>query len=152
VNAGLPGTGIGGVFYLTAAILLPIRTVARAGRLGFKTRLSRALGQATIAALVFGGIWATGWLLGLVFGPVLTTGFAGDRHFFEHHRGNLVRWAVFLAGYATLAVIMIAVQMARLVVRRRRAAERREVLAQSADTTRVVRPRARPSGSEEAAA
>ena len=152
MTVGIPGTGIGGIFYLTAAILLPIRTVARTGRASFKTRLGRAMAQATIAAAVFGGIWATGWLLGLAFGPVLTTGFAGDRHFFEHHRGNLIRWAVFLAGYATLAGLMVAVHVAKYVVRRRRAAERREVLAASADTTRVVRPLTRTSGSEEAAA
>jgi hypothetical protein len=149
VTAGIPGTGIGGILYLTAAMLLPIRTVAQAGRFDFKTRLGRALGQAFIAALVFGGIWATGWRLGLVFGPVVTTGFAGDRHFFEHHRGNLIRWAVFLAGYVTLAVIMAAVQVARLVVKRRRAIERRALLSASAETTRVVRPMARTSGSEE---
>jgi hypothetical protein len=152
VNAGIPGTGLGGIYYLTAAIFLPIRTVVRAGRFGFKTRLGRALGQATIAALVFGGIWATGWLLGLVFGPVVTTGFAGDRHFFEHHRGNLIRWAVFLAGYVTLAMIMAAVQVAKLMVRRQRAAERKTLHAATADTTRVVRPRSRAAnGGEEPA-
>jgi hypothetical protein len=109
------------------------------------------MSQAAIATAVLAGIWATGWLLGLAFGPVLTTGFAGDRHFFEHHRGNFIRWAVFLAGYVTLAVLIAAVHVAKYVVRRQRAAERRAVLAPSPDTTRVVRPRARAAGSSEEA-
>ncbi len=152
MTAGIPGTGIGGIFYFTAAILLPLRAVARGGRVRFRTRFGRAIAQAAIALAMLAGIWATGWFLGLVFGPVLTNGLAGDQHFFEHHRGNLIRWAVFLASYLTLGFLMTAVHAAKYVLRRKRAAERRALPAAPPEAPRVIRPRARASSENEAAA
>lgn len=65
MTVGLPGAGIGGLFYLLAGLLMPVRE----GWLTITGRSSRArwravLHQFSIAGGIAGGTWASGWLLG----------------------------------------------------------------------------------------
>jgi hypothetical protein len=68
---------------------------------------------------VVAGIWATGWLVGIVLGPVAqaSRGHQTVREAAAHYE-SIVRGAAVAAGFATLAVVLLAVQVARLVVRR----------------------------------
>src|SRR5439155_24306256 len=65
VTAGLPGTGIGGMFYLMSALATPLREAY----LRVRGRRSRGWGlvatQTAIAGAILAGVGATGWVLGL---------------------------------------------------------------------------------------
>ena len=120
--AGLPGAGIGGLFYLISALLLPIRALWRWVR-GVPVGLSAGavLRQVLMAVAILGGIWGTGWLLGVLVAPDLvrppsSTGFL--RHL-PGSSANVVRIAALLAGFGTLGVVLIAVEIARVIVRAR---------------------------------
>ena len=119
MTAGVPGTGIGGLFYLVAGLLLPFRKLfPKVGRGGERWRSTR-LGFLALGVLL--GIVATGWLLGLVLGPVMAAtgkaaGLAGP---IKGGAKNIVRWIAFLAGFATLGLVLLSVQIARIFARRR---------------------------------
>ncbi|HEX9487529.1 MAG TPA: tetratricopeptide repeat protein [Gemmatimonadales bacterium] len=115
MTAGLPGTGIGGMFYLLSALATPLRE----GYLRLRGRRSRGWGlvaaQTTLASAILAGLWATGWLLGLalrashrVFPAAATLA-----------SGNLLPAVAFLFSVGTLAIVLLGVEMLRLWVRRR---------------------------------
>jgi hypothetical protein len=61
VTAGLPGTGIGGLFYLLCALLIPVREAYKYVVSGGTHRLdARAWLQAGMAVGIVGMIYATG--------------------------------------------------------------------------------------------
>ena len=67
MNAGLPGTGIGGVFYLLSALLMPLFEVVNTLRGGSSwVRWGMLLRQLIMAAGILGGMWALGLVLGLL--------------------------------------------------------------------------------------
>ena len=111
MTVGLPGTGIGGLFYLVSAAAMPVREAyrclrGRAARGGWRV----VLGQTGIAAGILASMWATGWLLGLGFRAVhpVVTRAAGPLS------GNVLRTAMFVAGFATLAAVLAGVELLRL--------------------------------------
>ena len=64
MNVGLPGLGLGGLFFVLAALAMPLVELARA----LRGRSSRAgwrvaLGQAAMALAMLGAYAATGWLI-----------------------------------------------------------------------------------------
>src|SRR5207245_7776159 len=65
MTAGLPGTGIGGMFYLISALATPLREAY----LRVRGRRSRGwkpvVAQTAIAGAILASGWATGWLLRL---------------------------------------------------------------------------------------
>lgn len=67
MNAGLPGTGIGGVFYLLSALLMPFYEVVKMVR-GESSwqRWVLIFKQLVMAAGIIGGMWALGFALGLL--------------------------------------------------------------------------------------
>lgn len=120
MTAGVPGTGIGGLFYLAAALWLPVRAIIRQMR-GVPASWRTILGNAGLALGILAGIWGTGLLLGWMLAPAVRgTGeilaASGDG---RSHQANLVRWGAFLAGYMTLAVVLGAVQVARFLAGRK---------------------------------
>ena len=120
MTAGVPGTGIGGLFYLMAALLLPVRGLLlrlRGGRVSWRM-VAKLL---FLAIGVFLGIWATWWLLGLAIVPAAETVEAAIhvRGILRREYAEFVRWAALLAGFVTLALVLIGTQVARLVIRRR---------------------------------
>ena len=64
MNVGLPGTGLGGLFYLLTALLMPLVELIQTlrGRTAWRRWLV-ALQQAGLAAGILSGLWATGFLL-----------------------------------------------------------------------------------------
>jgi len=121
MTAGVPGTGIGGLFYILSAVLLPIRAIRKILG-GARLSLRSMIKPTAIAVGVLAGIWATGWLLGLLFEPTIATvkKISDATTSVRVKYANIVRWATLLAGFATLGAVLLSVQLARLFVRQRR--------------------------------
>ena len=64
MTVGLPGTGIGGLFYLVTAFLMPVHELGLTlrGRSNYKRWRSVVL-QVALAGGIIGGLWATAWSL-----------------------------------------------------------------------------------------
>jgi len=120
MTAGVPGTGIGGLFYLLAALLLPLRGIIRRIR-GVHVSWRAIAGKASLAFSVFLGIWLTGWLLGLLLAPAVQNikAMAGSVTLSITRRENIVRWAALVGGFVTLFFVLLSVQVARFAQRRR---------------------------------
>jgi len=111
VTAGLPGTGIGGLFYLISALLMPFREAFRAivGR-GDRARGQVALQQGGLAISILGAVWITGLVLGLFhIGKTLV-----------HHATvagiHVLYITPVVVASATLAGVLFAVEAARIVL------------------------------------
>lgn len=120
--AGLPGAGIGGLFYLISAFVLPVRALWRWLR-GVPVGVSAGavLRQALMALAILAGLWGTGWLLGVLVAPDLVRP-PSSTSFLRHLPGssaNVLRVAALLAGFGTLGVVLIAVELARVIARAR---------------------------------
>ena len=116
MNAGLPGTGIGGIFYLASALAMPLREAYRRAR-GRKVGNWRVVGaQLAIAGGILGAMWVTGWLLGLALKaarPITGLGISLPP-------GNVLRIATVTLALGTLAGVLAGVELLRLWVGRRR--------------------------------
>ncbi|MEO7457586.1 MAG: hypothetical protein ABIY52_15095 [Gemmatimonadaceae bacterium] len=119
MTAGLPGVGIGGIFYLASALLMPFHSLAAVlrGRPD-EARWPLALRQAALAALILGALWLTGlalgWIIPLVF-PEATRLVAGEGAV-PGQVHNVVRAGAFLLSFGTLGVVLLAVQLLRVVL------------------------------------
>ena len=119
MTVGLPGVGIGGLFYLASALLMPFRSlVATFARREARWRV--ALGQALTALATIAVVWATlraiGWLVGAVSPAIGAGGLLG-------RTGNVpvphaLRTAALLGSIGTLTLVLAAVQALRLLPRR----------------------------------
>jgi hypothetical protein len=119
MTAGVPGTGLGGLFYILAALFLPFRGLVRTLRRQ-RVNWSETIKLTALALAVFLGIWLTGLFLGVILGPTAMTleAAAGMSMEMRARTENILRWAAVAAGFVTLAFVLLAVQIARLVVRR----------------------------------
>lgn len=117
MTPGIPGTGIGGLFYMFSAAALPLREAVRRlrGDVGASRWRDIAL-QQVLAAGILGGMWTTGWLLGVLFDtarrPVLGAAAATVSH-------NMWRTTTFEISLTTLAVILCTVELVGFWHRRR---------------------------------
>jgi Flp pilus assembly protein TadD len=130
MNVGMPGTGIGGMFYVVSALAMPLWEAYRRSRSRTPAtcNVQRATGgggwgmvagQLAITGGIIAGIWATGWLLGLALRtaqPILPAG-AGTP------AANVVRTVALAVSLGTLVAVLLAVEVLRLVMRRRAATE-----------------------------
>jgi hypothetical protein len=101
MTAGLPGTGIGGLFYLLASLGMPLRFAWMRSR-GHGDRDHRALVLRTLAMslAMMAAVWLTGVLLGL-WRPVPT----------------IIAVAPIVVAFTTLVTILVAVEIVRLLLR-----------------------------------
>jgi hypothetical protein len=111
VTVGIPGTGIGGLFYVLAGLFAPLR------RTGSR---SAAWYVAGLAMGVLAGIFATGWLLGFLLAPAARPHLAAGvvSYIAPHKAQNIVRWASILGSAVMLGAVLVSVQIARLVQKR----------------------------------
>ena len=64
MTVGLPGAGIGGLFYLLAALLMPLRELAHTVRgRSSASRWTLVAWQFAYAGGIAAGTWVTGWLI-----------------------------------------------------------------------------------------
>jgi hypothetical protein len=115
MTAGLPGAGIGGLFYLASTILLPLRSLVRRLRgqhVGVPWRLQ--LHSVLIALGIIGGLWISGWLIAfMVPDEVLTRGsMAGG---VNSRAGSILSLATLGVAVGTLVLVVLSVEIARFV-------------------------------------
>ncbi len=112
MTAGIPGTGIGGLFYVVQALIAPLSR---------STRAHSARGIAALAYGVLAGILGTGWLLGYLFAPATGPASITVAPSFLHRAEteNIVRWASLLGSIVLLGIVLLSVQVARLIQRLR---------------------------------
>ncbi len=116
MTVGLPGTGIGGMFYLLSALAMPLREARRRMRGGAAAGRWRVVAaQTAIAGGIIAAMWVTGWLLGIALNavhPVVRLA-AAPPH------GNVLRTAALVLSLGTLAAVLCGVELLRLWVHRR---------------------------------
>lgn len=117
MTAGIPGAGIGGVFYLLTALLAPVWLAwcRLTGRRRTPGDWRLAFRHCLLAASILGVIWLTGWLLGLALstrpvaaslpGAPLRAGSA-----------QVLGAAMVYLTLATLAAVLVAIEVLRLIV------------------------------------
>lgn len=119
--AGLPSAGIGGLFYLLAAVALPLRSVWRRVRGVPDSLTGRELTlHLGIAAGIVAGIWVAGWILTLVV-PLAETarGASAAPGAIPLVSPSVLRAATIAAGFLTLGAVLAGVEVARFTLRRR---------------------------------
>jgi hypothetical protein len=119
MTVGLPGVGLGGIFYLLSAALMPVRELVRAVRRERPSRWSLVLRQTAMTAGILGALWLTGWMLGLVIATsptaLVASGHTAVRSSNVH---NALRVGALVLSLGTLLLVLASVQIARLLVRR----------------------------------
>jgi hypothetical protein len=116
---GLPGAGIGGLFYLGSALWLPVRGAWRRLR-GGALPWEPALRSAGIALGIVAAIWLAGVMIGLWAGPIFqpVAALAGRGPGSVGGTTNLLATLTLALSLGTLALVLLMVQVARVVVRR----------------------------------
>lgn len=111
MTAGIPGSGIGGIFYVIGALLLPLRTLVQQAR-GERVKWAPVLRQFALGLGILAGLWLAGVLLSLLLAPVLPA--APSRVAVARH-ADVLRLLSVYASFGTLAAVLLAVQVARVV-------------------------------------
>jgi hypothetical protein len=134
MTAGLPGAGIGGMFYMLSAVSMPFTALWRTARRirGRRTDVPKpdwpaVLRQFSIAAGIIVALWMTGWGLGhlIVAHPAALGGMNPARH---REVPNVLKIGALLLSVGTLCAVLVAVQVARAFVQPRSSAKRRAAL------------------------
>jgi hypothetical protein len=119
MTVGLPGVGIGGIFYLVSALLMPVRAlVAMLRGRAHEARWPMALRQAALAGGILGALWLTGLGLGWVIAhlmPEASRIAAGGGRSAGEVR-SVVRTSALALSLGTLAAVLALVQLLRVVL------------------------------------
>jgi hypothetical protein len=101
--AGLPGTGIGGIFYLISALCMPLREFPRLMR--GKSSLRRwkfIMKQWVMTAGIILGFWITGLILAKCI--------PANSHLMKPSSGNLFKFEPFIITISVLSFVLIIVE------------------------------------------
>ncbi|HYD53848.1 MAG TPA: hypothetical protein VEA99_14520 [Gemmatimonadaceae bacterium] len=122
MTAGLPGAGIGGLFYLASALLMPMRSLVLTlrGR-GDEARWALAFRQSAMAAGVLLALWGTGLALGAALdgARVAARSSGGGGGLLAKAPTEALGAHALAFSIGTLLVVLLAVQIARAVVPQR---------------------------------
>ena len=120
MNVGLPGTGIGGLFYLLLAVLMPLHELWRMarGRTGAQRWKMAAL-QSGVAVGILSALWGEGWLIqrasasasGLVGARGVLAYFGSRAHVFPDNSQLIA-----MASMLTLAAVLVLVHGAGMLL------------------------------------
>lgn len=129
MTVGIPGAGIGGLFYLAGALLAPVCELMRAiaGDPGPRQWVV-VWRHFAVAAAIFGGMAATGWIVGLVAqSPALA--YVGVEAQIGREYPFMLARNVGMFTLTTLFAVLSAVELLRLVLLGPTRAQRVAVLA-----------------------
>jgi len=119
MTAGLPGTGIGGFFYLLSALLMPAHEFCLMcqGKSNWK-RWKMAVRQSVLAFLVIVSVWGTGWLLGVIMASLRVKPETISSHV---QASNLVKVTAIYFSLLTLLAVIVAIQCVSMFPQKKRA-------------------------------
>lgn len=111
MNAGLPGAGIGGLFYLASTLLLPARTLMRRLR-GHSDAVTwrQHAHNVSIAIGIMAGLWTAGWLLAFVMPKEMLAVAPGMKTSVISR--TAIPLAAFGFGVGTLLAVLLMVELA----------------------------------------
>lgn len=127
MTAGLPGVGIGGIFYLISALLMPVHELFRLVRGESSVERWRLVArQWVLAAGILAGLWGTGWGLGQLLpreiaGPGSPASSIVAR--------NVIEISALGLSLGTLMLVLLAVQIARPLMRSHHRSQRADLRA-----------------------
>jgi ribose/xylose/arabinose/galactoside ABC-type transport system permease subunit len=134
--AGLPGTGIGGIFYLLLAVWMPVRESYLSLRKRAANRW-KMVGQHVLLTIgIILGIWATGFALGLILVPLLTP---------SVHASPLAMNYLRIAPFILTLGVLVFVQLLLLLLRAGVGLSRMQAKAQERRLPQAITSRARLS-------
>jgi hypothetical protein len=112
--AGLPGSGLGGIFYILLLLWVFIRQAFTGGLSPERCRQLIPLGFMAVGMI--GALAATAWLLALIIGPLPNFGS------FVTPRDSTGRWALILGmmPLISIAILLGGLQVARRMIPTRR--------------------------------
>jgi hypothetical protein len=120
MTAGLPGTGIGGIFYFLLVVCMPIREFFRTlqGRTTLKRWCFIAL-QLFFVIGILAAMWGEVWLLNRLL--LLLPFSFGHCHFFvgkelTFEQSKVLAVAAATAGFISLTFVLVAVYIVRILV------------------------------------
>ena len=118
MTPGVPGAGIGGLFYLASTLLLPFRSlVRRLRRQPDSVTARQAMHTLAIAGGVIAALVATGWVLALLVpDEALRVASAGSG---SVRARTVLPVATFATAVGTLLTVLAAVEIARYAQARR---------------------------------
>jgi fucose permease len=113
MTAGIPGSGIGGCFYVLSALLMPVqesvaiyrKTSSRASRKTVVRQILNSIG-------VLCGVWSTGWFISRSASVVLAS--------VNPHQARVLtamNWINMVYGMITLLAVFLIVQVLSVVMR-----------------------------------
>jgi hypothetical protein len=110
MNVGLPGTGIGGLFYLITALAMPVAEWIRSKQ-GNRCarRQARAFGSAALASLVLATLCATSWVVDYMVAEAAPAGPRPDPTGFMPGALGVAPTVITLA---SLAIVVLLVECA----------------------------------------
>jgi hypothetical protein len=118
--AGLPGTGIGGIFYIVLALAMPICEVFHLVRRKSSVKRWITIATQTFNAVgILGGVYLTGWLLACVLNAFRATaiGAGGGAATAVQRTANVIPAASAYTAIATLGGVILATHVLRLLLR-----------------------------------
>ncbi|MDP9206769.1 MAG: tetratricopeptide repeat protein [Gemmatimonadota bacterium] len=122
MNAGLPGAGIGGMFYMLSAIAMPFHAARRTVRRWWDPRLQDeppvqwrpVLRQFMIAVGIIAALWLTGWAVGTLIAGHASAPDATGPTVPGRTMPNVVRVGALFLSFGTVCVVLLAVRLAAL--------------------------------------
>ena len=120
--AGLPGTGIGGVFYIVSALCMPVHRALRGGGHAGRT-WARVFAQSGIALGILSALFLTGWALGLLIPaePAVGVAAGNTQNLLATSSLGVARWIAVVGTAGLLALLLAIVEIASVLLRPRRA-------------------------------
>ncbi len=121
MTAGLPGTGIGCLFYLISALCMPfIELYLTCRGRSSRQRWRLVATQFGLAVGIAGGFWVTGWCLGQILPAKHVLSLQGTGEVL-----NIIAITSFLISGGVLVSVLVGIEIASLIARfrdKRRAA------------------------------
>ena len=108
--AGIPGTGIGGIYYILLALLMPVHEACVTVRGRSTWRRWGHVSLQTVNALgILGSIYGMGWLLAQAINAL-------NLHLMDRHLTNLVATTSAWMAILTLGVVLTVVYTLRFFI------------------------------------
>jgi hypothetical protein len=142
MTVGLPGVGIGGIFYLMSALTMPVRELVVTAR--GESSLSRwkfVAKQWSLAAGILAAMWLTGKLLGLALAGVGATVASSGVLLRSSHTRNVLQVSALGLSLGTLLVVWLGVHVTRAILVRRNGIPRQALEPMPAAASAQLDPR-----------